>query len=141
MNVSAALKETSRSVAGSQSLLSCVLLVLQVAISLVLLMSYAVVRRTSEIGIRMAFGARRRDVLALVMGESMTLVAIGVAIGVVTALAARRLVATMLFGLAATDGVTMTGAVTLMVLVCAVAGYIPARRAAQVDPLVALRYD
>jgi predicted permease len=105
------------------------------------LMSYSVARRTNEIGIRMALGARGQDVLALVMGESMILVVIGVAIGLVAAVAARRLVTTLLFGLAATDGLTMAGAVTLMVLVSAVAGYVPARRAARVDPLVALHYE
>lgn len=105
------------------------------------LMSYSVARRTSEIGIRMALGARSRDVLRLVMGESMMLVAIGVGIGVVTAVAASRLVAALLFGLAPTDALTMAGAVTLMVLVSALAGYLPARRAARVDPLVALHYE
>ncbi len=77
----------------------------------------------------------------LVMGESMMLVVIGVGIGLVTAVAASRLVATLLFGLAATDGLTMGGAVALMILVSAVAGYLPARRAARVDPLVALHYE
>jgi predicted permease len=105
------------------------------------LMSYSVTRRTNEIGIRMALGARGRDVLSLVMGESMMLVLIGVGIGVLTALAAGRLITALLFGLAATDALTIVSAVTLMVIVSAIAGYLPARRAARVDPLVALRYE
>jgi ABC-type antimicrobial peptide transport system permease subunit len=100
-----------------------------------------VARRTNEIGIRMALGARSQDVLRLVMAESMRLVAIGVAIGVLAAVAAGRLIAVMLFGLAPTDALTLTGAVALMVLVSALAGYLPARRAARVDPLVALHYE
>jgi predicted permease len=105
------------------------------------LMSYSVARRTNEIGIRMALGAEREDVLRLLMGESMVLVAAGVAIGLIVAIAAGRLVASLLFGLAATDSVTMILAVTVMVVVAAIAGYLPARRAARVDPIVALRYE
>jgi predicted permease len=105
------------------------------------LMSYSVARRTNEIGIRMALGAQRRDVLRLVMGESLLLVVVGTAIGLVTAVAASRLIATLLFGLAATDGVTVTTAVTVLLGVSAIAGYLPARRAARVDPLTALHYE
>jgi predicted permease len=105
------------------------------------LMSYSVARRTNEIGIRMALGARGQDVVTLVMGESMMLVVIGVAIGVLTALAAGRLITALLFGLPATDAPTMLGAVTLMLLVSSLAGYLPARRASRVDPLVALHYE
>ncbi len=75
------------------------------------------------------------------MGESMLLVAGGVAIGLATAAAAGRLVTSLLFGLAVTDAVTMFGSVTLLLIVSAIAGYLPARRAARVDPLVALRYE
>ncbi len=105
------------------------------------LMSYSVARRTNEIGIRMALGAQRRDVLRLVMGESMTLVVIGVGLGLAAALAASRLVVTLVFGLAATDAVTMLTAMTALIVVSGVAGYLPARRAARVDPLVALHYE
>jgi predicted permease len=105
------------------------------------LMSYNVSRRTNEIGVRMALGAQTRDVLRLVLVESMILVVVGVAIGFATSLAAGRLVASMLFGLAPTDAATLAVAMTVMLAVAAVAGYLPARRAARVDPLVALRYE
>ncbi len=105
------------------------------------LMSYSVARRTNEIGIRMALGAQRHDVVRLVMGESMLLVLIGVGIGLAVAVASGRLVASLLFGLAATDGPTMLVAMTMMVIVSAIAGYLPARHAARVDPLVALHYE
>jgi predicted permease len=111
------------------------------AVGLFGVMSYSVARRTNEIGVRMALGARRQDVLRLVMRESMVLVAAGVVIGVTLAMAASRLVATLLFGLEPTDTLTMAGAVVMMVTVSALAGYLPARRAARVDPIVALRYE
>jgi ABC-type antimicrobial peptide transport system permease subunit len=105
------------------------------------LMSYNVSRRTNEIGVRMALGAQTRDVLRLVLVESMILVVVGVAIGLATSHAAGRLVTSMLFGLAPTDAATIAVAMTVMLGVAAVAGYLPARRAARVDPLVALRYE
>ena len=117
------------------------LAMLLAAVSLFGLMSYSVARRTSEIGIRMALGAQSRDVLRLVMSESMRLVAIGVAIGLGVAIAAGRLVASLLFGLGATDAITMVVATLVMVFVSATAGYLPARRASRVDPLVALHYE
>ena len=75
------------------------------------------------------------------MGESMTLVVVGVVLGLAAAFAASRLVSSLLFGLAATDGLTMTSAMFVLLVVSAIAGYIPARRAARVDPLVALHYE
>jgi predicted permease len=105
------------------------------------LMSYSVARRTNEIGIRMALGAESRHVLRLVMSESMTLVLLGIVVGLAAALAAGRLVTALLFGLAATDAVSLVAATLVMLMVSSLAAYLPARRAARVDPLVALHYE
>jgi ABC-type antimicrobial peptide transport system permease subunit len=117
------------------------LALLLASIGLFGLMSYNVSRRTTEIGIRMALGAQGRDVLRLVMRESMILVVIGVVAGLSIALASSRFVATLLFGLPPTDIMTMGLAMTVMVAVSALAGYLPARRASRVDPMVALHYE
>jgi predicted permease len=111
------------------------------AIGLFGLMSYNVSRRTNEIGIRMALGAQRGQVLGLVMRESMVLVVVGVVAGLAIAIAAGRLVTTLLFGLPPRDPVTMVAAVAVMALVSLLAGYLPARRASRVDPMVALHYE
>lgn len=105
------------------------------------LMSYSVSRRTNEIGVRMALGAQPSDVLRLVLGESMLLVAIGAGLGVAAALASARLIATQLFGVPPTDVGALAAAIGIMGAVSAFAGYLPARRAARVDPMVALRYE
>src|SRR4029079_6515571 len=105
------------------------------------LMSYNVARRNPEMGIRMALGAQRGSVLSMVMSESMRLVAIGVAVGVAVALAASRFVSTLVYGLNATDALTMIIAVTVLSGVSALAAYLPARRASHVDPAVALRAE
>jgi ABC-type antimicrobial peptide transport system permease subunit len=117
------------------------LAVVLAAIGLFGLMSYSVVRRTNEIGIRMALGARSQDVLRLVMRESMTLVIIGVVIGLVVALGSSRLIATLLFGLEPTDALSILAAILVMIAVSAFAGYLPARRASRVDPMVALHQE
>jgi ABC-type antimicrobial peptide transport system permease subunit len=104
-------------------------------------MSYVVTRRTNEIGVRMALGAEPLHVLWLVMRESLQLVTMGMAIGVPVALALQRLVASMLFGLRPNDPVTLIGSVVALLLVAAVAGYVPARRASQIDPMISLRYE
>jgi predicted permease len=111
------------------------------AVGLFGLMSYSVARRTNEIGIRMALGARSQDVVRLVLGESLMLVAAGVAIGVAIALAAGQLVAKLLFGLAPTDIYSTAGAVLLMLIVSVAAGYLPARRASRIDPMTALHAE
>jgi predicted permease len=104
-------------------------------------MSYDVARRTHEIGIRMALGAQRRDVVGLVMRETMLLVVIGVIIGLGSALGATRLIASWLYGLKPNDPLTIALAGLLLLAVAALAGYLPARRAARVDPMVALRHE
>jgi predicted permease len=117
------------------------LAMLVASIGLFGLMSYTVSRRTNEIGIRMALGAQGADVMRQVLRESMILVAVGVAIGVATAYGAGRFLSTMLFGLAPNDVLTIAGATLIMVAVSGLAGFLPARRASRVDPMVALRYD
>jgi ABC-type antimicrobial peptide transport system permease subunit len=118
-----------------------VLALLLACIGLYGIMSYAVVRRTNEIGIRMALGAQRGNVLWLVLKETFSLIIIGVTIGLCAALGTTRLISSMLFGLTATDPVTIAVAIFLLVAVAAFAGYLPARRASRVDPMVALRYE
>jgi len=118
-----------------------VLAMLLACVGLYGVMSYGVTRRTNEIGIRMALGATSPRVMRMVMRETMLMVGIGVTIGLGTAMAVTRLIVTMLYGLAPTDPVTISIAVVLMIAVAAVAGYIPARRASRVDPMIALRYE
>jgi ABC-type antimicrobial peptide transport system permease subunit len=104
-------------------------------------MSYMVSRRTNEIGIRMALGAERMHVRWLVMREVLLLVAVGVAIGAPAALLSSRLVNSMLFGLHGNDPFSLLAAVFVLLLIAALAGYLPAQRASRVDPMVALRYE
>jgi predicted permease len=102
-------------------------------------LSYAVARRTNEIGIRMALGAQRRDVIWLVLRESLALVVAGVVIGLLASLAATRTISTMLFGLEPYDPLTIVTATLLLLAAAALASYLPARRATRVDPMAALR--
>jgi predicted permease len=120
------------------------LALLLAAIGLFGLMSYNVSRRTNEIGIRMALGAKRGDVIGMVLGESLLMVGVGIVIGLGLAMAAGKFitaVSTLLFGLSPWDGVTTGVAIATMVLVAVIAGYVPAHRASRVDPLTALRYE
>lgn len=105
------------------------------------LISFTVAQRTREIGIRVALGAQPRDILELVMRQGIGAVVIGVAVGVVAALALTRLMASLLFGVKPTDALTFLSVAALLTCVALAASYIPARRAMRTDPLVALRHE
>ena len=105
------------------------------------MMSYAVERRTNEIGIRMALGAERHKILGMIMREILVMVALGVAIGIPAALAATRVISNMLYGLKPNDPLTMIVSTSFMITVAAIAGYLPALRASSVDPMLTLRYE
>src|SRR5262249_2355019 len=111
------------------------------AIGIFGVMSYAVAQRTREIGIRMALGAQPSDVVELVTREGMLPALMGVVIGLGGAFVLTRFIATMLFGIQRTDPLTFAGMALLLITVALAACYVPARRAARVDPIVALRNE
>ena len=103
--------------------------------------AYNVAQRTREIGIRMALGAQRRAMLAMILRQCLTMAAIGIAVGLIGAFAATRLLSALLFGIAATDVATYVSVILLLAAAAFVAGLFPARRAMKVDPVVALHYE
>ena len=136
----------AESVAGER--LNLTLLSLFAGIALVLaivgiygVMSYSVTQRTHEIGIRMAIGARPRDVFKMILGQGMKLAIIGVVIGLAGAFALTRLMETMLFGVEPTDKLTFAGISALLITVALLACYLPGRRATKVEPTISLRYE
>ena len=129
-----------RATAGLLALFATLAMVLA-AVGIYGVMGYLVSQRTHEIGIRMALGAERRDVLRLVVGHGMALTMIGMAIGLAGAFGTTRVLSSLLFGVRPTDLVTFGGVSILLAAVALLASYIPARRATKVDPIVALRYE
>ena len=133
-------------IAGTRSTASlfCIFAALAVvlgAVGIYGVISYSVAQRTREIGIRMALGARREEILLLVVGQGTKLAALGVAAGLAGAVVLTRLMASLLYGVGAADPMTYAAVGSLLMLVAIAASYIPARRAMRVDPMVALRYE
>ena len=104
-------------------------------------MSHSVTQRTSEIGIRVAFGATARNILAIVLSQGLTVIGLGLVVGVAASLAATRIISSSLYGITATDPATFTVVVLTLFVIACVACYVPARRALKVDPVVAMQHD
>jgi ABC-type antimicrobial peptide transport system permease subunit len=118
-----------------------VLALILACIGLYGLLAYSVVRRTKELGIRMALGAQRRRVIRMVVQGAVKLVVVGIVLGLAGSWGASRWVESMLFGLTPTDPATIAGAAIVLAIAALLAVYLPARRASRVDPMTALRHD
>jgi ABC-type antimicrobial peptide transport system permease subunit len=117
------------------------LAVLLAAVGIYGLLHFSVVQRTQEIGVRLALGATKKDVLVLILGKGMSMACLGVVIGLVGAVAVSRFIASLLFGIRPTDPLTFTGVTLILLAVALVACYIPARQVTGIDPLKALHYE
>ena len=111
------------------------------AVGIYSVISYSVTQRTREIGVRMALGAKASDVVRLIVKQGMTLALAGIVAGIAAALAAGRAMANLLYGVSASDPATFTAIALLLAVVAWLACYLPARRAARVDPMIALRHE
>ena len=111
------------------------------AVGIYSVMAYAVGQRTHEIGVRIAIGANRQDVMRLVLRQTLWLASAGLVVGVLAAIALTRLMRTLLFEVQPSDPVTLVAVVLVLLAVALLAGYVPGRRASRVDPIVALRYE
>ncbi len=131
---------TPRNLALRMGVLAAVALLLA-AMGIYGVISYVVAQRTREMGIRLALGAQRRDILKLVLGQGLTLTLIGVAAGLALSLALSRFLSSMLFGVSAIDPTTFVAIMLLLLGVALMASYLPARRAMKVDPVMALRHE
>ena len=128
-------------VAGRNPVLFAAIALLLAAVGIYGLIAYSVAQRTHEIGVRMALGAARADVVRMVVRQGARLAAIGIALGLGGALALTRLLKTMLFGIGVTDALTFAAAPLGMMLVVLLATFVPAIRATRISPVVALRYE